>query len=78
MHHPTDRIPHTTAFITPVVEHWLEQEINLIRPPGWVDPTSYRAMSGRSTTELYPTPHIDFEISDCGHFMLKFARSVPY
>ena len=27
MHHPTDRIAHTTAFDTPVVEHWLEQEI---------------------------------------------------
>ena len=27
MHHPTDRITHTTAFVTPVVEHWLEQEI---------------------------------------------------
>ena len=26
MHHPTDRITHTTAFVTPVVEHWLEQE----------------------------------------------------
>ena len=26
MHHPTDRIVHTTtAFVTPVVEHWLEQ-----------------------------------------------------
>ena len=24
MHHPTDRITHTTAFATPVVEHWLE------------------------------------------------------
>ena len=24
MHHPTDRIVHTTAFVTPVVEHWLE------------------------------------------------------
>ena len=22
MHHPTDRITHTTAFVTPVVEHW--------------------------------------------------------
>ena len=22
-----DRIAHTTAFVTPVVEHWLEQEI---------------------------------------------------
>ena len=27
MHHPIDRIVHTTAFVTPVVEHWLEREI---------------------------------------------------
>ena len=27
MHHPTDRIAHTTAFVTPVMEHWLEREI---------------------------------------------------
>ena len=27
MHHPSDRITHTTAFVTPVVEHWLDQEI---------------------------------------------------
>ena len=33
MHHPTDRIAHTTAFITPVVEHWLEREI-----AQWVHP----------------------------------------
>ena len=26
MDHPTDRITHTTAFVTPVVEHWLETE----------------------------------------------------
>ena len=26
MHHPTDRIIHTTAFVTPVVEHWLERD----------------------------------------------------
>ena len=33
MHHPTDRIAHTTAFVTPVVEHWLEQEIaQRVRP----------------------------------------------
>ena len=34
MHHPTDRITHTTAFVTPVVEHWLEREI-----AQWVAPT---------------------------------------
>ena len=26
MHHPPHRIAHTTAFVTPVVEHWLERE----------------------------------------------------
>ena len=27
MHPPTDRMTHTTAFVTPVVDHWLEREI---------------------------------------------------
>ena len=27
MQHPIDRIAHTTAFVTPVVEHMLDQEI---------------------------------------------------
>ena len=27
---PTDRITHTTDFVTPVVEHWLEREIWLL------------------------------------------------
>ena len=27
MHHPTERIAHTMAFVTPVVEHWLVREI---------------------------------------------------
>ena len=27
MHYRTDRIAHITAFITSVMEHWLEQEI---------------------------------------------------
>ena len=26
MHHPTDRIAHTTAFVAPVVDHWLERD----------------------------------------------------
>ena len=38
MHHPTDRIIHTTAFITPVVEHWLEPEI-----AQWVHPMKDRS-----------------------------------
>ena len=49
MHHPTDRITHTTAFVTPVVEHWLEREI-----AQRVHPMKDRSMSERSTSELRP------------------------
>ena len=38
MHHPTDRISHTTAFVTPVVEHWLEREISQ-----WIHPMKDRS-----------------------------------
>ena len=38
MHHPTDKITHTTAFVTPVVEHWLEREI-----AQWVHPMKDRS-----------------------------------
>ena len=27
MHHPTYKMTHSTAFVTPVMEHWLEREI---------------------------------------------------
>ena len=33
MHHPTDRIIHTTAFVIPVMEHWLERKIAPMGPP---------------------------------------------
>ena len=35
---PTYRIAHTTAFVTPVVEHWLEREI-----AQWVNPMKDRS-----------------------------------
>ena len=35
--YPTDMITHTTAFVTPVVEHWLEREI-----AQWVHPSELR------------------------------------
>ena len=38
MHHPTDWITHTMAFVTPVVEHWLEREI-----AQWVHPMKDRS-----------------------------------
>ena len=50
MHHPTDRITHTTVFVTPVVEHWLEREI-----AQWVhhEGSTHRTMSERSYQEWY-------------------------
>ena len=38
LHHPTNRIAHTTAFLKPVVEHWLEQQI-----AQWVHPMKDRS-----------------------------------
>ena len=38
MQHPTDRITHTTVFVTPVVEDWLEREI-----AQWVHPMKDRS-----------------------------------
>ena len=38
MHHPAGRIAHTMAFVTPVVEHWLEREI-----AQWVHPMKDRS-----------------------------------
>ena len=47
-----DRVAHTTAFIIPVVEHWLEREI-----AQWeIDPMTHCIMSRHSTTELYLAP----------------------
>ena len=56
MYHFTDRIAYTTAFVTPVVEHQLEQEI-----AQWVhhEASTYRTMSGYSTTELHLTPRLN-------------------
>ena len=69
MHHPTDRIAYTTAFVTQVMEHWLEREI-----AQWVHLMKDRTMSecsyhsGRMSThgvtghwidpiELFLIPH---------------------
>ena len=36
MHHPTDRLAYTAAFVMPVVEHWLEREIETLKNPGFI------------------------------------------
>ena len=46
MHHPTDRITHTTAFVTPVVEHWLERVLQIAET---------------CAKEYVPEPFVDFK-----------------
>ena len=68
MHHPTDRIAHTMAFVTPVVEHWLEREI-----AQWVhsmkdrsdDPSHHER---NLTTELYLAPVMMIKDGDNGYY----------
>ena len=38
MHHPTEGIAHITAFVAPVVKHWLEREI-----AQWIHPMKDRS-----------------------------------
>ena len=48
IHHPSEGIAHTTAFITPVMEHWLEREIAQWAHNGrGIDPTTHHTMSER-------------------------------
>ena len=54
-HHPTDRIVHTTAFVTPVVKHWLEREI-----AQWVHPMKDRS-DDPSHHELHLAPLIHWK-----------------
>ena len=62
MHHPTDRISHTTAFVTPFVEHWLEREI-----AQWVhhEGSIRQHIAPRAnalTTELHLAPDIRWRV----------------
>ena len=58
MHHPTDRITHTTAFVTPVVEHWLEWEI-----AQWVHPMKDRSYDpSHHEWMLLPWSYISLQI----------------
>ena len=62
MHHPTDRIEHITAFVTPVVEHWLEREIaqwvhheGTLLPRNYISPprgTNHRWLNHRGRSRL--------------------------
>ena len=46
MHRPTGTTVHTSAFVTPIVKHWLVQDI-----AAWVDPTTHCIMNRPSTIQ---------------------------
>ena len=53
MHHPTDRIVYTTVFVTPVLEHQLEQDGV---PDVYHEGSTHHTMTEHSTTALQLTP----------------------
>ena len=59
MHHPTNRIAHTTAFVTPVVEHWLEREI-----AQWVAMKDRSDDPSHHERTLLPRSYISLHTSD--------------
>ena len=63
MHYPIYRIVHTTAFVTPVVEHWLKREI-----AQWVRPMKDRSDDPshheRTTGGLKPGVHCSSYVDD--------------
>ena len=56
MHHLTDRITHTMAFVTPVVEHWLEWEIVQWVHHEWSIRPPIAPWTNALTTELHLAP----------------------
>ena len=71
MHHPTDRITHTTAFVTPVVEHSLEREI-----AQWVHPMKDRSddpSHHERTLYLWATSRSWVIVSRCSHLWYPIA-----
>ena len=62
MHHSIDRITHTTAFVTPAMEHWLQREI-----AQWVHPHEgsirrpIAPWANALTTELHLARHTDLQ-----------------
>ena len=81
MHHPTDRIAHTTAFVTPVVEHWLEREIvqrvhhnkGSIQQP--ITPSRSTLLPDLATNMIQD---LHFQILTLSLFQLMFFKKATY
>ena len=75
-----DRIAHTMAFVTPVVEHWLEREIVQWVPPWRIDPTTHRTMSEHSyhgaVTRITSSSVVLHELSKHGVQFIVLNQSI--
>ena len=72
MHHPTDMVAHTTVFVTPVMEHWLEREI-----AQWVHPMKDRSddPSNHERT-LLPLSYISLQNFTCMYVCMYICMYV--
>ena len=74
MHPATDMIVHTTAVVTPVVEHWLEREI-----AQWVHPMKDRSdNSSHHERTLLPRSYILLELIECGARCSSMVRAFAH
>ena len=76
MHHPTYRITHTTAFVTPVVEHSLEQEIAQWVPHEESIRRPIAPWANALTTELHLAP-LHMETRKCVSVLEPVRRCEP-
>ena len=61
---PSHRIAHTMAFVIPVVEHWLEQEI-----AQWVHPMKDRSLCGKNICDGLSDQ--SFIVDPLNHFLFQ-------
>ena len=69
----TDNIAHTTAFVTPVVEHWLEREI-----AQWVHPMKDRSNDpSHHERTLLPQCYISLRLLDNFVLISNYSSGIP-
>ena len=76
MHHPTDRITHTTAFVTPIMDHWLEREIaQWVVSEGFLSENRWRSSLSSDPCDLQTD--LSLEFLDLGGEFLRLLDVMP-
>ena len=79
-----DRITHTTVFVTPVVEHWLELEIaqwvkdrfdNLSHHERTLLPRSYISLPSHHERTLLPRSYISLPLLNCDIWLYQLCAA---